>query len=142
MGREPELDYLRQALARVRAGHGQVVAVVGEPGVGKSRLYWEFCHSHRAQGWLILESGWVSYGKATNYLPIIELLRAYFAIEPADAPRKIREKVTGKLLSLDRQLEPSVSLILWLLDVPVEDELWSVWTRPSAGSEFSTGSGA
>ena len=78
MGRESELDQLRQALERARAGHGQVVAVVGEPGVGKSRLYWEFSHSHRAQGWLILESGSVSYGKATNYLPIIELLRAYF----------------------------------------------------------------
>jgi class 3 adenylate cyclase len=142
VGREPELDYLRQALARVRAGHGQVVAVVGEPGVGKSRLYWEFSHSHRAQGWLILESGSVSYGKATNYLPIIELLRAYFAIEPADAPRKIREKVTGKLLSLDRQLESSVSPILWLLDVPVEDEPWERLDAPSAGSGFSTGSSA
>ncbi|MBI1967614.1 MAG: AAA family ATPase, partial [Gemmatimonadetes bacterium] len=125
VGRESELDQLRQALERVRAGHGQVVAVVGEPGVGKSRLYWEFTHSHRAQGWLILESGSVSYGKATNYLPIIELLRAYFAIEQADDPRKIREKVTGKLLSLDRQLEPCVAPILWLLDVPVEDESWA-----------------
>ncbi|MGH7323574.1 MAG: AAA family ATPase [Candidatus Rokuibacteriota bacterium] len=124
VGRESELDQLRQALERARAGHGQVVAVVGEPGVGKSRLYWEFAHSHRAQGWLILESGSVSYGKATNYLPIIELLRAYFSIESADDTRKIREKVTGKLLSLDRQLEPSIAPILWLLDVPVEDEDW------------------
>ncbi len=124
VGRESELDQLRQALERARAGHGQVVAVVGEPGVGKSRLYWEFSHSHRTQGWLILESGSVSYGKATNYLPILELLRAYFAIEPADDPRKIREKVTGKLLSLDRQLEPCVLPILWLLDVPIEDEAW------------------
>jgi AAA ATPase domain/Adenylate and Guanylate cyclase catalytic domain len=104
VGRESELDQLRQALERARAGHGQLVSVVGEPGVGKSRLYWEFTHSHRAQGWLILESGSVSYGKATNYLPILELLRAYFSIEHADNPRKIREKVTGKLLSLDRQL--------------------------------------
>ncbi|MBI3028432.1 MAG: AAA family ATPase, partial [Candidatus Rokubacteria bacterium] len=125
VGREGELDQLRQALERARVGHGQVVAVVGEPGVGKSRLYWEFSHSHRAQGWLVLESGSVSYGKATNYLPIIELLRAYFSIEHADDPRKIREKVTGKLLSLDRQVEPCVSPILWLLDVPVEDETWN-----------------
>jgi class 3 adenylate cyclase/tetratricopeptide (TPR) repeat protein len=124
VGRESELEQLRQALERARAGHGQVVAVVGEPGVGKSRLYWEFTHSHRAQGWLVLESGSVSYGKATNYLPMLELLRAYFQIEPADEPRKIREKVTGKLLSLDRQLEPCISPILWLLDVPVEDEAW------------------
>jgi len=124
VGRETELDQLRQALERARAGHGQVVAVVGEPGVGKSRLYWEFSHSHRAQGWLILESGSVSYGKATNYLPIIAFLRAYFSIESADETRKIREKVTGKLLSLDRQLEPCVAPILWLLDVPVEEESW------------------
>ena len=125
VGRESELDQLRQALERARAGHGQVVAVVGEPGVGKSRLYWEFSHSHRAQGWLVLESGSVSYGKATNYLPVIELLRAYFALEQADDPRRIREKVTGKLLSLDRQLELCVAPILWLLDVPIEDESWN-----------------
>jgi len=124
VGRESELDQLRQALERARAGHGQVAAVVGEPGVGKSRLYWEFSHSHRAQGWLIIESGSVSYGKATNYLPIVELLRASFSIESADDPRKIREKVTGKLLSLDRQLEPWLVPILWLLDVPVADEHW------------------
>jgi class 3 adenylate cyclase len=124
VGREMELDQLRQALERARAGHGQVVAVVGEPGVGKSRLYWEFSHSHRAQGWLILESGSVSYGKATNYLPTIELLRSYFSIESTDDNRKIREKVTGKLLSLDRQLESCVSPILWLLDVAIEDRSW------------------
>ena len=125
VGRESQLDQLRQALERAQAAHGQVVAVVGEPGVGKSRLYWEFTHSHRAQGWLVLESASVSYGKATNYLPLLELLRAYFAIESADDPRKIREKVTGKLLSLDRQLEPCIAPILWLLDVPVDDESWA-----------------
>jgi class 3 adenylate cyclase/tetratricopeptide (TPR) repeat protein len=124
VGRESELDQLRQAVERARAGHGQVVAVVGEPGIGKSRLYWEFSHSHGVQGWLILESGSVSYGKPTNYLPIIELLRAYFQIQHADDTRKIREKVTGRLLSLDRQLEPCVTPILWLLDVPMEDETW------------------
>jgi tetratricopeptide (TPR) repeat protein len=107
-----------------------MVAVVGEPGVGKSRLYWEFSHSLRAHGWLVLESGSVSYGKATNYLPMIQLLRSYFSIEQADATRTIREKVTGKLLSLDRQLEPCLSPILWLLDVPVEDEAWDQLEQP------------
>ena len=125
VGRDSELDQLRHALERARAGQGQVVAVVGEPGVGKSRLYWEFSHSHRAQGWLMIESGSVSYGKATNYLPIIELLRAYFQIERADDSRKIGEKVTGKLLSLDRQLERCVAPMLWLLDVPTDDETWT-----------------
>ncbi len=124
VGRDSEVDQLRQALERAQAGHGQVVAVVGEPGVGKSRLYWEFTHSHRAHGWLILESGSVSYGKATAYLPVIDLLKAYFHIEGRDETRTIREKVTGKVLSLDRALEPSLSALLSLLEVPVEDEAW------------------
>jgi class 3 adenylate cyclase/tetratricopeptide (TPR) repeat protein len=124
VGRDSEMDQLRQALARAGAGQGQVVAVIGEPGVGKSRLYWEFTHSHRILGWLIVESGSVSYGKASAYLPVIDLLRAYFQIEAADDARKIREKVTGKLLSLDRALEPVLPPLLGLLDVPVEDAEW------------------
>ncbi len=118
VGRDAELDLLRQALERARSGHGQVVAVVGDPGVGKSRLYWEFTRSHRTQGWLILESSSVSYGKATAYLPIIDLLKAYFQIEGRDDARKVGEKVTGKLLSLDRALEAFLPALLGLLDVP------------------------
>jgi class 3 adenylate cyclase/tetratricopeptide (TPR) repeat protein len=125
VGRQTELDQLQQALRQAGVGRGQVVAVVGEPGIGKSRLYWEFTHSHRTQGWLIIEAGSVSYGKATNYLPVVELLRAYFQIEAGDGVRKITEKVTGKLLSLDRMLETVIPPLLWLLDVPVDDEAWS-----------------
>jgi tetratricopeptide (TPR) repeat protein len=125
VGRETDLDQLQQALDQARVGRGQVVAVVGEPGVGKSRLYWEFTRSHRAQGWLTIEAGSVSYGKATNYLPVVELLRTYFQIEAADGARKITEKVTGRLLSLDRNLEAAITPLLWLLDVPVDDESWT-----------------
>jgi tetratricopeptide (TPR) repeat protein len=124
VGRSVELDQLAHALERARAGRGQVIAIVGEPGVGKSRLAWEFTHGHRTQGFLIVESSSVSYGKATAFLPLIDLLRAYFQIEASDEARKIREKVTGKLLSLDRALESSLTGFLWLLDVPVEDAQW------------------
>ena len=65
-----------QALEKASVGHGQIVAVVGEPGVGKSRLFYEFTRSHRIQGWLILESGSASYGKATPYLPVIDLIKS------------------------------------------------------------------
>ncbi len=124
VGRQTELEALRQAQDQARSGHGQLVAVVGEPGVGKSRLFWEFIRSHRTSGWLILESGSVSYGKATAYLPVIDLLKSYFQIEGRDDQRRIREKVTGKLLTLDKALEPLLSAFLALLDVPVEESQW------------------
>ena len=116
VGREAELEQLREALARAAQGHGRVVAIVGEPGVGKSRLVWEVTHSHRVHGWLVLQAGSVSYGKATSYLPVIDLLKGYFAIEDRDGPRAVQEKVTGKLLTLDRGLEASLPALLSLLD--------------------------
>jgi class 3 adenylate cyclase/predicted ATPase len=124
VGRTAEFETLRQALDKAHAGHGQIVALVGEPGVGKSRLFWEFTHSRRTVDWLILESGSVSYGKATAYLPVTDLLKVYFAIEDRDDVRKIREKVTGKLLTLDKSLEPTLPAFLALLDVTVEDDQW------------------
>jgi hypothetical protein len=86
VGRDREVVQLRQALGRAAAGHGQVVALVGEPGVGKSRLVWEVTHSHRSAGWLILQAGAASYGQATPYLPVIDLLKGYFQIEGHDDP--------------------------------------------------------
>jgi len=125
VGRTSEMAQLGDALDLARRGRGQVIAVVGEPGIGKSRLFWEFTHSHRTAGCLVLEAASVSYGKATTYFPVIELLRGYFQIEPRDDVRKIREKVTGKLLSLDRALEAALPALLAILDVPVEDEPWT-----------------
>src|SRR5437899_7690733 len=90
VGRQPEVEALQQALARAEAGQGQVVALIGEPGVGKSRLVYEFLHSHHTQGWLILESSSVSYGKATAYLPVCDLLpgRSPWAATRPFAPRR------------------------------------------------------
>jgi tetratricopeptide (TPR) repeat protein len=121
VGRDAEMEQLRAAQEQAVAGHGQVVAVVGEPGVGKSRLFYEFVHSHRTRGWLVLESASVSYGKATAYLPVIDLLRTYFRIEPRDDARTITEKVGGKVLMLDRTLEDTIPAVLALLDTLPED---------------------
>src|SRR5215472_14941264 len=130
VGRGSELQQLAQALDRAAAGHGQIAAVVDEAGVGKSRLLWEFMRSHRTHGWLILESGSVSYGKTTPYLPVIELLKSYFRIQDRDGPREIHERVAGKLLTLDRALEPLLPPLLALLDVPVDDAAWAALDPP------------
>jgi class 3 adenylate cyclase/tetratricopeptide (TPR) repeat protein len=125
VGRQQELETLGQALTQASAGRGQIVAVIGEPGVGKTRLFYEFTHLPLTQGWLILETGAVSsYGKSTPFLPVIDLLKAYFQVEDADGSQGIRDKVTGKLLTLDTALEPTLPAILTLLEVPIEDPPW------------------
>ncbi|OFW30628.1 MAG: hypothetical protein A3H97_05785, partial [Acidobacteria bacterium RIFCSPLOWO2_02_FULL_65_29] len=121
VGRDTEMEQLRLAAEAVQGGRGQVVAVVGEPGVGKSRLYYEFLRSHRTHGWLPLESGSVSYGKATAYLPLADLFRSYFKIEARDDMRAVRAKATGNLLTLDDALKDAVAPVLWLLDALPED---------------------
>jgi class 3 adenylate cyclase/tetratricopeptide (TPR) repeat protein len=116
VGRQQELAVLQQALEQAGAGHGQVAAIVGEAGVGKSRLVYEFVHSHHTPGWRVLESASVSYGKATPYFPVIDLLKRYGHIEDHDDLRTIRAKVTGQVLTLDEALQDTIPALLSLLD--------------------------
>jgi class 3 adenylate cyclase len=106
VGRDGELEQLLRALHLAGNGHGQIVALVGEAGVGKSRLLYEITHSHRTEGWLIVEGSSLSYGQTTSYLPVIDLLRGYFKVQDRDDLREVREKVTGTLLTLDESLKP------------------------------------
>jgi class 3 adenylate cyclase/tetratricopeptide (TPR) repeat protein len=116
VGRETEIAALAQALAQAGTGHGQFVAAVGEAGVGKSRLLYEFVHSYHTQGWLVLEAASVSYGKATPYFPVADLLKRYMHVEDGDEPRTVRAKVTGHLLTLDESLQDTIPALLALLD--------------------------
>src|SRR5262245_31070885 len=123
VGRDDELERLTRASEQAAQGRGQLAAVVGEAGVGKSRLFFEFTQGHRA-GWLVLESGSVSYGRTTPYLPVVDLLKTYFKIGDRDDQRQVSEKITGKLITLDRALEPCLTALLALLEVGVEDPGW------------------
>ena len=121
VGRQQELEALHQALAQARVGHGQVVALVGEAGVGKSRLVHEVVHSHRTRDWRVLESASVSYGKATPYFPVIDLLKRYCHVDDGDDARTIRAKVTGQVLTLDETLQDTLPALLALLDAVPDD---------------------
>jgi class 3 adenylate cyclase/tetratricopeptide (TPR) repeat protein len=121
VGRQTELAALHQALERAVAGHGQVVALIGEAGVGKSRLVYELVHSHRTQGWMVLESASVSYGKATPYFPVLDLLKRYAQVEDRDDTRAIRARVTGQVLTLDAALQETIPALLALLNVLPEE---------------------
>ena len=116
VGRDVELEQLRRAQQLAIQGRGQVVALAGQAGVGKSRLVHEFVHSHHTTGWLVLESNSTSYGHTTPYLPIVELLRDYFKITAHDSAQSIREKVSGKILTLDPSLQDAILPVLDLFD--------------------------
>jgi len=114
VGRYTEMEQLQRALEQAKAGHGQIVGAMGDPGLGKSRLFYEFKLTAQS-GYLVLEAYSVSYGKASPYLPLIKLLKAYFDITLEDDGRKRREKVMGKVLALDRSLEDTLPYLLALL---------------------------
>jgi tetratricopeptide (TPR) repeat protein len=121
VGRDAEVFALRQALERAGAGQGQVVGVIGEAGVGKSRLIAEFLHSPPTEGWRVLESASVSYGQATPYVPVIDLLKRYSHVDDGDDARAIRAKVTGQVLTVDDTLQDTLPALLSLLDALPED---------------------
>ena len=121
VGRQTELEVVQRALAQAGAGQGQVVALVEEAGVGKSRLVYEFVHAHSTQGGRMLESASVSYGKATPYFPVIDLLRRYCAVDDRDDTRTVRAKVTGQVLTLDAALQDTIPALLALLEALPDD---------------------
>ena len=121
VGRHREMDAMKHAAEQTKAGHGQIVAAMAEPGVGKSRLFFEF-KAISQSGWMVLETFSVSHGKASAYLPIVDLLRNYFGISAGDDQRKRREKVTGRVLALDRSLEDTLPYLLSLLGIVEGDD--------------------
>ena len=130
VGRGSELSTLDRARELAAAGQGQMVALVGDPGVGKSRMLYEFTRSGRMRPWLVLEGTSVSSGMASSWAPVIDLLKNYFAIAPGDDPRRSAERVLGKVLMLDEALRPVLPAVLALLDLPVEDAAWQALDPP------------
>jgi len=130
VGRLEELGILRSRLAVAEGARGQVVAVVGEAGVGKSRLIYELASAQRLAGWRVLETSGISYGQLSSYLPVITLLKGYFELQDQDDSRQVGQKVAETLLSMDAGLQPMLPAVLSLLDAPVEDAAWQALDPP------------
>jgi predicted ATPase len=116
VGRRHELERLRAMLQQAKAGEGQIAGITGEAGVGKSRLFHEFKHVAQSDC-LVLECSSDSYGKAFPYLPLIDMLQNYLQVSPDDTDRQKLEKVTGRVLGLDRALDDTIPFLLALLGV-------------------------
>src|ERR1700733_6072526 len=126
VGREREMEAMRNAAQLARGGHGQIVAAMAEAGTGKSRLIFEFKAKNQS-GWNVLETFSVSHGKASAYFPVIDLLNSYFEISSEDDARKRRERVNGKVLTLDRSLEDTIPYLFALLGIGEGAELQRHW---------------
>ncbi|HUF76780.1 MAG TPA: adenylate/guanylate cyclase domain-containing protein [Longimicrobiales bacterium] len=124
VGRDAELEQLRRAQGLAGTGHGQLATVVGEAGVGKSRLVRELTHRHPPAEWLVLEAGASSYGKATSYLPVSALLRSYFKLGERDRDEDIRARISARLSALGESPWPAAPALEALLGVPVENAPW------------------
>ena len=114
--RSAEINALNQARERAGAGQGQIIAVVGEAGVGKSRLVYEFVQSISNRTWQVMECASAPYGQAIPYFPIIDLLRHYVKAQEEDSRSDLQTKVTQKILNLNERLQDAVPPLLWLIE--------------------------
>jgi predicted ATPase/class 3 adenylate cyclase len=121
VGRQRELEAVISAAVRTRAGRGQIVALVAEPGTGKSRLVHEFRAVH-TEDWTVLEVSANARGQSSAYLPIIELLQGYFGIAPADDAPARREKIADRIVALDPALRDLPPYLNGLLGVPEQPD--------------------
>ena len=122
ISRREELNALSQALGRVQRGHGQLWALVGEPGIGKSRVVWELIHSPWTDGWRVLTASGLSYGRGTIYLSVIGLIKGCFGIQDQDDTNSIRDKMLARTSRLQSTLGAVVSPLLAMLHALGDDD--------------------
>jgi adenylate cyclase len=118
VGRGDEMQVLESALTRAREGSAQIVGIVGDAGLGKSRLCYEFLERCRARGLMTYETTGVAHGKAVPFLPVLRLVRAFYGITEQDSDATARERIAGRLLLLDERLRESLPLNFEFMGVP------------------------
>jgi transcriptional regulator with AAA-type ATPase domain/tetratricopeptide (TPR) repeat protein len=130
VGRDRELELLRERVEDVSRGQGQVVGIIGEPGVGKSRFVYEFTGVDRLQGWTLLSGGGVSYGTSTPYLPLTDMLKRFFQLEEGEPPPQASARVATQILDVHSGLRAHLAPLLALLELPTDDAQWNTLDPP------------
>ena len=110
IGRSNETSVLQSAYRRALNGNGNVVGIVGEPGVGKSRLCYEFLELNRQTDVTICEASCASHIKSVPLLPVLQLLRSFFGIASREREEDVRKKIAGTLILLDEAFKDTLSL--------------------------------
>jgi adenylate cyclase len=121
VGRDEEMAALEEALGQAETGEGAVVGVVAESGIGKSRLTYEFSTRCRERGFEVFEAQAQSHGQSIPFMPLLQMLRAYFGIGEREPERLTREKIAGRALLLDPELAGELPLVFDFLGVPDPD---------------------
>lgn len=116
VGRQVELEFAQRIIGQMAGGRGEVLAIVGEAGMGKSRLLQQFLSRYLPAEFIVLEAPSVSYGKATPYFPVIKLLQSYFGVTETEPGNEVRAKVGDNMLRLDPALTDAIPPVLALLD--------------------------
>lgn len=116
VGRQAEIEAFQQFTSDTASGTGRILALAGEAGMGKSRLVREFIQHHLPPGWKVIQGFSVSYGKATPFFPVIEMLRYYFDVSAGEEAASIRAKILERIMQLDEKLRDAIAPILTLLD--------------------------
>jgi class 3 adenylate cyclase/tetratricopeptide (TPR) repeat protein len=129
-GRASELAELRRGLEQARDGRGNTIAIVGDAGVGKSRLFWEFANDSCTSGCKIVKCGAAAFGEATTHLHLAQLLESYFGLDPRDHELRIRETLQRELSAIDADLVGSLPALLNVFEIAAADEDWERLDAP------------
>jgi class 3 adenylate cyclase/tetratricopeptide (TPR) repeat protein len=122
VGRQKELDQLLNCYEQAKRGQGQVVGIVGEPGVGKSRLLLQLRSVLPPEEYSYLEGDCLHYGGSIAYLPFLDMLRAYFDFAEGEQESIVKTKLTKKIASLDEKLQDILPPLQDILSLKVQDE--------------------
>jgi class 3 adenylate cyclase/tetratricopeptide (TPR) repeat protein/ribosomal protein L40E len=122
VGRKNSMAALMGAYEEVRSGNGQVVSVVGEAGVGKSRLLFEFTNLLPQDDFVYLEGRCLHYGDSMSYLPVLDILKSYYGIKDDDRETAIKKKLTAGIVALDENLQRTIPSLQELLSLNVDSD--------------------